>query len=362
MRRPINLAIAAACAALVGATVGSHGLRPVTAQASGSCHGCTDFTQTVAAHNTGKATNSVCFDQIIGNGTKGNDGSIAASAGACDGLGTSMCFNDPLVGCFVDQEIGTVAGSNKNSGKITNSTGQTIGLDQFIGSLAGNDMFTGVTGSSSNNKATLDQAGDDTPLHLSSGNGGCGPGSGDFCGQLIAGGNSNQLTWKKSHGDSQEIVFFDILGGKGANSNVLNLQGGHNVQWVTNSTNPGFIDAAENGAAEPTSGGVVGLNASKNKLSFIGSNSVQLVQNGNKNDLTGQGNFINQTILNGSGNKVTTNGNSDTVTINGTSTSSTADNNTVSIIGNYDTVTLIGLSNQHIVVRGNNLTCDPICH
>lgn len=361
MRRPLNLAIAVACAALAAATLGFRGGGPVTAHAQ-SCNGCDIFMQGVAPHNTAKASNSACFIQSIGTaGAKGNEGSISTSAGAC---GTDPLFNPPGMclnpfssDCFVFQEIGTVAGSNKNKGTISTSTGQTIGLDQLVGSIAGNGMFTGVTGSSSNNTVVLKNAGDDTPLFLSSGNGGCGPASGEFCGQLIAGGNSNKVSWTKSHGDSQEIVFFDVTGGKGANDNTETLQGGHNVQWITNGTNPDFITAAETGLAEPMSGGVLGLNASKNKLNVVGSNSVQIVQNGNSNNLSGTGNFINETILNGSKNTVTVKGNSDTVTIDGLSTTSTADGNSVTINGNDDMVTLIGLSDQHIVINGNGIVC-----
>jgi hypothetical protein len=362
MRRPLNLAIAVACAALAAATLGFRGGGPVIAHAQ-SCSGCTDFIQGEAPHNKAKASNSACFFQSIGTaGAKGNEGSISTSAGACgnDPLFNppGMCF-DPLGNCFVFQEIGTVAGSNRNKGTISTSTGQTIGLDQLVGSIAGNGMFDGVTGSSSNNTLVLKNAGDDTPLLLSMNNpGGCGPASGEFCGQLVAGGNSNKLTWTKSHGDSQEIVFFDVTGGKGANNNTETLQGGHNVQWITNGTNPDFITAAETGFFEPKDGGTLGLNASRNKLNFVGSNSVQIVQNGNKNTLNGTGNFINETVLNGSNNTVNVKGNSDTVTINGLSTTSTADGNSVTINGNYDMVTLIGLSDQHIVINGNGIVCD----
>ena len=361
MRRPVRLAIVALGAALAAATLGFRAGGPVTAQAQ-SCSGCTDFVQGEAPHNKAKASNSACFIQSIGTaGAKENEGSISTSAGAC---GTDPLFNppgmcfDPSGDCFVFQEIGTVAGSNRNKGTISTSTGQTIGLDQLVGSIAGNDMFDGVTGSSSNNTLVLKNAGDDTPLFLSSGTGGCGPASGEFCGQLVAGGNSNKLSWTKSHGDSQEVFFFDVMGGKGANNNTETLQGGHNVQWITNGTNPDFITAAETGLAEPMSGGVLGKNASKNKLDFVGSNSVQLVQNGSRNTLNGTGNFINETILNGSNNTVNVKGQSDTVTIDGLSTTSTADGNSVTITGNDDIVTLIGLSDQHIVINGNGIVCD----
>ena len=360
MRRLLNLVVVATCLALVGATLGAFGRGPLTVHASGaSCKGCSDFSQSVADHNTGKASNSICFDQAVG-GTdaKGNEGSMSGGAGACMGLGSDLCSPDGLqtADCLVDQEIGTLPGSKDNTGKMTNVTGQIVGLDQLLGSAAGNALFAGISGSGSDNEATMLNAGDDSN--------GCGPLADEFCGQLVAGGSKNTLSWANGHGNSQQVLFFDTPGGKGANGNTISVKGSHVSQWVMNTDDPEFLAAAVNADGmtfEPTTGtpstGVLGLNASKNELSYNGSNGTQLVQNGSDNTLTNNGNFAVETVVDGSRNTEKTTGNSDTIMITGDSATDPANKDSVTIDGNYDTVTIDGVSDQKVTVKGNDITC-----